>query len=108
MLTILIQYVSSYKKKKKKFTIVVLYSNICLQVAESLAVFDVDGNGLIPVRNMEHHTVIYTEHGTPHMYTRNMEHHTDIHTEHGTPHSYSLGWVNFSEFEITVCGSCKM
>ena len=21
---------------------------------------------------------------------------------------YSLGWVNFSEFEITVCGSCKM
>ena len=21
---------------------------------------------------------------------------------------YILGWVNFSEFEITVCGSCKM
>ena len=20
----------------------------------------------------------------------------------------TLGWVNFSEFEITVCGSCKM
>ena len=21
---------------------------------------------------------------------------------------YTIGWVNFSEFEITVCGSCKM
>ena len=21
---------------------------------------------------------------------------------------YSIGWVSFSEFEITVCGSCKM
>ena len=21
---------------------------------------------------------------------------------------HTLGWVNFSEFEITVCGSCKM
>ena len=25
--------------------------------------------------------------------------HTDIH--------YTVGWVTFSEFEITVCGSCK-
>ena len=23
-------------------------------------------------------------------------------------HACTLGWVNFSEFEITVCGSCKM
>ena len=23
-------------------------------------------------------------------------------------HTYTLGWVNFSEFEITVSGSCKM
>ena len=54
---------------------------------------------------MEHHTVIHTEHGTPHSYSyglwnttqlfiQNMEHHKFVHTDHGTPHIYSYNEWN--------------
>ena len=52
---------------------------------------------------------------TKHAYTVLYEHTRYAHIQYICTHSntflytiYTVGWVNFSEFEITVCGSCKM